>query len=72
MKKFMRGLIIFFVIVVFMNIFHISVFVGNTKIDRYFVVEQFEKLNGKDIADTARDIGSGVKNKVDKVVENTK
>lgn len=72
MKKFFKVVFICLVIAFLMNVFNVSVFVGNTKIDRYFIVEQFEKINGKDIVNKAKDVGSGVKDQVDKVKESTK
>lgn len=72
MKKFLRIVLIFVAIVIFMNVFNISVFVGRQKIDRYFVMEQFEKINGKEIVDKAKSVGGGVKSKVNKMIESTR
>ncbi|MET3618057.1 hypothetical protein ABID14_001692 [Peptoniphilus olsenii] len=72
MKKFLRIVLIFVAVVIFMNVFNISVFVGRKKIDRYFVMEQFEKINGKEIVDKAKNVGGGVKSKVNKMIESTR
>lgn len=68
-KKLIRWLIIILLIYIGMNIFNISIFIGNKKLDRYYIKSKIHQLTSEDRSMDKSQVKKNAKSLKDKIVE---